>query len=147
MPPPPPRHSLDLPTPLARRQLLVALAEWLCAHRRRDARAGRLVADVHLHILPSMNPDGYESRSRGNARGSDLNRDFPDPIGAALCRHLLLSTVKPGFWWPLLHCGWHRRSVQHRTLRASATRLGSCHGVPCGSSTQHDPGRSAGTVC
>lgn len=43
----------------ARRQLLVALAEWLCAHHRRDARAGRIVADMHLHLLPTMNPDGY----------------------------------------------------------------------------------------
>lgn len=42
----------------ARRQLLVALAEWLCAHHRRDARAGRIVADMHLHLLPTMNPDG-----------------------------------------------------------------------------------------
>lgn len=67
------------------RQLLVALAEWLCANHRRDARAGRIVADMHLHILPTMNPDGFERRERGNARGADLNRDFPDPIerGAA----------------------------------------------------------------
>ena len=67
------------------RQLLVALAEWLCANHRRDARAGRIVADMHLHILPTMNPDGFERRDRGNARGADLNRDFPDPIerGAA----------------------------------------------------------------
>lgn len=25
-----------------------------------------------------MNPDGFAKRSRGNARGADLNRDFPD---------------------------------------------------------------------
>ncbi|KAK9830901.1 hypothetical protein WJX81_003069 [Elliptochloris bilobata] len=67
------------------RQLLVALAEWLCVHHRRDARAGRIVADMHLHLLPTMNPDGFEVNVRGNARGTDLNRDFPDPIerGAA----------------------------------------------------------------
>ena len=37
----------------------MALAEWLCAHHRRDARAGRIVADMHLHLLPTMNPDGW----------------------------------------------------------------------------------------
>ena len=46
----------------ARRQLLVALAEWLCEHHRRDARAGRIVSDMHLHLLPTMNPDGCACR-------------------------------------------------------------------------------------
>ena len=46
----------------AHRQLMVALAEWLCAHHRRDARAGRIVSDMHLHLLPTMNPDGCACR-------------------------------------------------------------------------------------
>lgn len=50
------------------RQLLLALAEWLCAEHARDARAARLVQDMHLFLMPSMNPDGFEARSRGNAR-------------------------------------------------------------------------------
>jgi protein MpaA len=29
-----------------------------------------------LWLLPQLNPDGYASRSRTNARGVDLNRDF-----------------------------------------------------------------------
>ena len=40
---------------------------------RRLLRA-RLAAD--LWVLPQLNPDGYARRSRGNARGVDLNRDF-----------------------------------------------------------------------
>lgn len=34
----------------------------------------RVAAD--LWVLPNLNPDGYARRSRGNARGVDLNRDF-----------------------------------------------------------------------
>ncbi|XP_047983264.1 carboxypeptidase SOL1-like isoform X2 [Salvia hispanica] len=41
-------------------------------------KATTIVDDVHLHILPSMNPDGYALRRRGNANNIDLNRDFPD---------------------------------------------------------------------
>ena len=30
-----------------------------------------------IHAIPSMNPDGYASRTRGNASGVDLNRNWP----------------------------------------------------------------------
>ncbi|EIE24879.1 hypothetical protein COCSUDRAFT_14223 [Coccomyxa subellipsoidea C-169] len=62
------------------RQLLLALAEWLCANHAADERAKRTVEDLHLFILPSMNPDGFERRQRANAHLVDLNRDFPDPF-------------------------------------------------------------------
>ena len=55
-------HSHKCKRMIPCRQLLVALAEWLCAHHRSDARAGRIVADMHLHLLPTMNPDGYACR-------------------------------------------------------------------------------------
>ena len=39
---------------------------------------------LQVHLLPTMNPDGYEntnllghSPTRGNANGVDLNRAFP----------------------------------------------------------------------
>ncbi len=32
---------------------------------------------VRLWVIPSLNPDGSRSRSRGNSRGVDLNRNFP----------------------------------------------------------------------
>lgn len=47
----------------------------------------KLVRSVDLYIMPSMNPDGYErtvdsgcseGHGRENARGVDLNRNFPD---------------------------------------------------------------------
>jgi hypothetical protein len=43
-------------------------------------QARLIVENIHLHILPSMNPDGYFLRSRGNANNIDLNRDFPDQV-------------------------------------------------------------------
>ena len=40
-------------------------------------QATLIVENVHLHLLPSMNPDGFSLRKRGNANNIDLNRDFP----------------------------------------------------------------------
>jgi protein MpaA len=31
-----------------------------------------------LWVVPNLNPDGYDVRHRGNARGVDLNRTFPN---------------------------------------------------------------------
>ncbi|XP_057734608.1 carboxypeptidase SOL1 isoform X1 [Arachis stenosperma] len=60
------------------RELLIYLANWLCDNYLTDPLATLIVENVHLHILPSMNPDGYSLRKRGNANEVDLNRDFPD---------------------------------------------------------------------
>jgi protein MpaA len=37
----------------------------------------KLPAQIDLWIVPSLNPDGVARRTRGNARGVDLNRNFP----------------------------------------------------------------------
>ncbi|TFK01304.1 gametocyte-specific factor 1-like [Platysternon megacephalum] len=73
------------------RELLLQLSEFLCEeYRRRNERITRLIWDTRIHILPSMNPDGYEVAAnqdpdaigyltgRNNANGVDLNRNFPD---------------------------------------------------------------------
>ncbi|KAB0393977.1 hypothetical protein E2I00_009421 [Balaenoptera physalus] len=74
------------------RELLLQLSEFLCEEfRNRNQRIVRLVEGTRIHILPSMNPDGYEVAAaaqdrdisgylvgRNNANGVDLNRNFPD---------------------------------------------------------------------
>ncbi|KAM1030314.1 hypothetical protein TB1_033530 [Malus domestica] len=60
------------------RELLILLANWICDNYLKDPLATSIVDNVHLHLLPSMNPDGFSLRRRGNANNVDLNRDFPD---------------------------------------------------------------------
>ncbi|KAL9253858.1 Carboxypeptidase SOL1-like protein, partial [Drosera capensis] len=60
------------------RELLMLLANWLCDNYLKDPLATQIVEKVHLHMLPSMNPDGFSFKRRGNANNVDLNRDFPD---------------------------------------------------------------------
>uniref|UniRef100_A0A061S7Q8 Carboxypeptidase D n=1 Tax=Tetraselmis sp. GSL018 TaxID=582737 RepID=A0A061S7Q8_9CHLO len=68
------------------RQLLLQLAEELCTRYSSDPEVASLVDGFHVMILPTMNPDGFERRMRPNIQGKDLNRDFPDPIQAAMGR-------------------------------------------------------------
>jgi murein peptide amidase A len=48
-----------------------------CAGLTVTAALLRARTDVDLWVLPNLNPDGYDRRRRGNARGVDLNRTFP----------------------------------------------------------------------
>lgn len=73
------------------RELLLQLAEFLCEeYRHGNQRITELIHETRIHLLPSMNPDGYEVSAaqsqralrdltgRNNANGVDLNRNFPD---------------------------------------------------------------------
>uniref|UniRef100_A0A8C6ZDF3 Carboxypeptidase X, M14 family member 1 n=1 Tax=Nothoprocta perdicaria TaxID=30464 RepID=A0A8C6ZDF3_NOTPE len=70
------------------RELLLNLMEYLCRqHRRGDPRVRRLVARTRIHLLPAMNPDGYEAAGselagwasgRWTYEGIDLNHNFAD---------------------------------------------------------------------
>ncbi|XP_040217389.1 carboxypeptidase N catalytic chain [Rana temporaria] len=73
------------------RELLLQLAEFLCEeYRNRNERIVRLIENTRIHIMPSMNPDGYEVAAdqgpyfngyltgRNNFNEVDLNRNFPD---------------------------------------------------------------------
>lgn len=70
------------------RELLLQLVKYLCENYESDDTVKNLVQTTGIHILPSMNPDGYEMaavRGKGNkligkrnAHRVDLNRNFPD---------------------------------------------------------------------
>ncbi|KAG7204671.1 hypothetical protein KM043_005086 [Ampulex compressa] len=69
------------------REVLLLLLRYLCENYLSDARVTQIVKSIRLHVLPSMNPDGYEiskegdvfgMRGRTNAHDADLNRNFPD---------------------------------------------------------------------
>lgn len=69
------------------RELLLHLAEHLVLNYGYDPYITYLLDNTRIHLMPSMNPDGFEvstegectgSNGRYNARGHDLNRNFPD---------------------------------------------------------------------
>uniref|UniRef100_A0A8C8C7I3 Peptidase M14 domain-containing protein n=1 Tax=Oncorhynchus tshawytscha TaxID=74940 RepID=A0A8C8C7I3_ONCTS len=69
------------------RELLLNLIEYLCHNYGSDPEVTQLVNTTRIHIMPSMNPDGYEIAREGDVRGYtgrnnsnnfDLNRNFPD---------------------------------------------------------------------
>lgn len=68
------------------REMLVLLVQYLLRNYGHDERVTRLVNTTRIHILPAINPDGYETarpgdvsstRGRKNAHRVDLNRNFP----------------------------------------------------------------------
>jgi hypothetical protein len=60
------------------RELTQFLIEDLLNSYGKDKRITRLINSTEIYIMPSMNPDGSARRSRSNANGYDLNRNFPD---------------------------------------------------------------------
>ena len=57
---------------------LLRLIDWLTDRYATDTRVQRLVDNLEIWIMVSMNPDGNTLAQRYNAAGVDLNRDFPD---------------------------------------------------------------------
>ncbi len=60
------------------RELMIYFIRYLMEKYGSDSRITQLVDNSEIFVMPSMNPDGFENASRGNARGRDLNRDLPD---------------------------------------------------------------------
>ena len=68
------------------RETLLYLVEILCKNYGKNEYLTKLINETRIHIMPSMNPDGYEMdqpgdrvgyTGRGNAANIDLNRNFP----------------------------------------------------------------------
>lgn len=49
------------------RELLLNLIEYLCKNFGTDPEVTDLVLHTRIHIMPSMNPDGYEKSQEGRA--------------------------------------------------------------------------------
>lgn len=73
------------------RELLLNLMQYLCQQfKKGNQRIVRLITETRIHLLPSMNPDGYEEAykkgselagwadGRYSYEGIDLNHNFPD---------------------------------------------------------------------
>ncbi|EMP30207.1 Carboxypeptidase M [Chelonia mydas] len=69
------------------RELLLHLIDFLVTNDQSDPVVTKLIDSTRIHIMPSMNPDGFEattvhdcyySEGRFNKNGKDLNRNFPD---------------------------------------------------------------------
>ncbi|GAA6221989.1 probable carboxypeptidase X1 [Lates japonicus] len=73
------------------RELLLNLMQYMCQeYKRGDQRIVRLIKETRIHLLPSMNPDGYEmaykkgselagwALGRYSYEGIDMNHNFAD---------------------------------------------------------------------
>lgn len=74
------------------REMLLLLIQSMLESYGHDRRITSLIDSTRIHIMPTMNPDGFEASSegdafsekgRGNAKDVDLNRNFPDQYEAA----------------------------------------------------------------
>lgn len=71
------------------RELLLKLADYLCEmFRLNDPDVVKLISSTRIHLIPCLNPDGWQLATnnggqdyligRANYNGIDLNRNFPD---------------------------------------------------------------------
>ncbi|XP_051886320.1 carboxypeptidase M-like isoform X2 [Pristis pectinata] len=73
---------------LVGREMLLHLVEHLVEEYGKDSTITQIISSTRIHIMPSMNPDGYAmaeleeycmpTKGRYNKAGIDLNRNFPD---------------------------------------------------------------------
>ena len=76
-------HGNEVPS----KEVLLHLIDTLLTTQNSDRNVKYLLTNMRIHILPSMNPDGYEQSTVGDCQGLvgrynfnsyDLNRNFPD---------------------------------------------------------------------
>ena len=56
------------------REMLLVLVKYLCEGYGRDERVTRLVDSTRIHILLTMNPDGFEASHEGDASSRTMTR-------------------------------------------------------------------------
>ncbi|XP_072233912.1 carboxypeptidase M [Leuresthes tenuis] len=86
---------------LGRVLLLQLIDDLVRAYRNKETWSLRLLNSTRIHILPTMNPDGFDdasthcqySQGRFNHNGVDLNRNFPDAF-SGLQQHQPLKEEK-----------------------------------------------------
>jgi hypothetical protein len=60
------------------RELMLKFIEDLSTNYGKDNQITRILDQVQVYVMPSLNPDGAARHTRANANGVDLNRSFPD---------------------------------------------------------------------
>ncbi|RMC14387.1 hypothetical protein DUI87_09482 [Hirundo rustica rustica] len=100
------------------KELLIYLAQYLCSeYLLGNPRIQTLVNNTRIHLLPSLNPDGYELAAeegagyngwvigRQTAQNLDLNRNFPDLTSEAYRRAGIRGArldhipIPQSYWW------------------------------------------------
>ena len=89
------------------RELLLALARYLLENFDTNQRVRDIVSKTDIHIMPSLNPDGFENSTEGVCRGHhvgtgrhngnniDLNRAFPTWDDINLTKKELIEKSEP----------------------------------------------------
>ena len=77
------------------REVIIALATHLLANYGVQERVTQLLDNTEIHLVPSMNPDGFEAVTRGNYNQVDLNRGFPGAELLGATRAELLEDREP----------------------------------------------------
>ncbi len=60
-------------------------------------REERLPSGVDYHLLPCLNPTGFDANRRGNHQGIDLNRDFLHMMSLEVQSHVRWLEAQPAF--------------------------------------------------
>jgi predicted deacylase len=77
-----------------------------------------LLDRVNVLIVPTLNPDGHENRTRTNSLGYDMNRDFivaETPEISAILEHVITT------WWPDVYVDVHNGGAYPYHLTYQAT--------------------------
>lgn len=89
------------------KEILLLFIEKLLKGYKKDRVITQLINSIRIHILPSLNPDGYEKSlvgdcnsglGRANANNYDLNRNFPDQYKSYLPFALQPETLAVVKW-------------------------------------------------